>query len=64
MKDYIAKTGALVTCTDLRSQGLFAVMILTPDGDIHDRILTDDYQAALEHRRAFIKIAKACARKW
>ena len=39
-------------------------MIITPSGDCHDRIMTDDYQTALEYRRAFIKIAKAFAMKW
>jgi hypothetical protein len=58
MNDYAAKSGAIVTCTDLRHKGFYAVMIITPSGDCHDRIMTDDYQAALEYRRAFIQIAK------
>ena len=58
MNDYTAKSGAIVTCTDLRHKGFYAVMIITPSGDCHDRIMTDDYKAALEYRRAFIQIAK------
>jgi hypothetical protein len=34
------------------------VMLIDPSGNIHDRIMTDDYKSALEYRRAFIQMAK------
>jgi hypothetical protein len=58
LNPYQAKSGAAVSFTDLRHKGFYAVMILTPSGDCHDRVITDDYQTALEYRRAFIEIAK------
>jgi hypothetical protein len=58
LNPYKSKSGATVSFTDLRHKGFYAVMIITPFGDIHDRIMTDDYQTALEYRRAFIQIAK------
>ena len=55
---YQAKSGATVLLTDLHHKGFYAVMVVTPSGDCHDRVITDDYKAALEYRRAFIAIAK------
>jgi len=58
MKPYFANTGAWVNLESIRHNGFYAVMLIDPSGNIHDRILTDDYQSALEYRRSFIQIAK------
>ena len=58
MKPFFAPTGAWVNCESIRHNGFYAVMLIDPSGNIHDRIMTDDYQSALEYRRAFIQMAK------
>ena len=57
MKPYLRKTGALVNLEDIHHNGFYAVMLIDPSGNIHDRIMTDDYKSALDYRRSFIKIA-------
>jgi len=58
MKPYFAATGAWVNFENIRHNGFYAVMLIDPSGNIHDRIMTDDYQSALEYRRSFIQMAK------
>jgi hypothetical protein len=61
MKPYFSKTGAWVNCESIRHNGFYAVMLIDPSGNIHDRIMTDDYKSALDYRRSFIKIANQLA---
>jgi hypothetical protein len=63
MKQYLAKSGAIVNFEDLRHKGFYAVMLLDPLGNIYDRVVTDSYQSAIEYRNIFIKIAKNLFRK-
>lgn len=58
MKISTLKNGAIVTFEKTFPSGMYIVILRVPNGEIYDKVRTDDYQSALTFKRAFLAVAK------